>query len=217
VLLKSRLKRRELFIIRGKRDVIMHYEENGKTYHKALGRFKYSLGKPRRYRGCLYQDRKEIKVDVVVYRERSFKEPWFLLVPAGKEDILSTERVVELYRRRMNIEVTFRDFKSHLGVRGLSLRVRKGERLDRLLGALVLAYILLLVLGAGAVGKSLRKRIEILRSKARHGTRRTLSVLTISLFAISDTFLLARHNLAVILTECFHELETQRIFLLPSF
>ncbi|TET09663.1 hypothetical protein E3J84_04860, partial [Candidatus Aerophobetes bacterium] len=217
VLLKNRLKRRELFIIRGRRDVIVHYEENGKIYHKSIGRLKHSLGKPRRYRGCLYQDRKEIKVDVVVYRERSFKEPWFLLVPAGKEDILSTERVVELYRRRMNIEVTFRDFKSHLGVRGLSLKVRKGERLDRLLGAMVLTYILLLVLGAGEIGKFLRKRIEILRSKARHGTRKTLSVLTISLFAISDTFLLTRDNLINALTECFNCLEREKVFALPSF
>ena len=217
VLLKNRLKRKELFIIRGRRDVIVHYEENGKIYHKSIGRLKHSLGKPRRYRGCLYQGRKEIKVDVVVYRERGFKEPWFLLVPSGKEDILPTEKVVELYRRRMNIEVTFRDFKSHLGVRGLSLKVRKGERLDRLLGAMVLTYILLLVLGAGEIGKFLRKRIEILRSKARHGTRKTLSVLTISLFAISDTFLLTRDNLINALTECFNQLEREKVFALPSF
>ena len=164
-----------------------------------------------------YQGKKEIKVDVIVYRERSFKEPWFLLVPAGKEDILSTEKVVELYRRRMNIEVTFRDFKSHLGVRGLSLKVRKGERLDRLLGAMVLTYILLLTLGASEIGKFLRKRIEIPRSKARHGTRKTLSVLTISLFAISDTFLFARDNLINILTECFNQLEREKVFMLPSF
>ena len=159
ILLKNRLKRRELFIIRGRRDVIMHCKENKRTCHRSLGRLKYSLGKPRRYRNCLYQGKKEIKVDVIVYRERSFKEPWFLLVPSGKEDILSTERVVELYRRRMNIEVTFRDFKSQLGMRGLSLKVRKGERLDRLLGVMVLTYILLLVLGISEIGISLRKRI----------------------------------------------------------
>jgi len=117
----------------------------------------------------------------------------------------------------MNIEVTFRDFKSHLGVRGLSLKVRKGERLDRLLGAMVLTYILLLVLGIGEIGKYLRKRIEIPRSKVRHGTRKTLSVLTISLFAISDTFLLARDNLINILTECFNWLAREKVFLLPSF
>lgn len=129
VLLKNRLKREELFIIRGRRDIIVHYEENGKIYRKSLGRLKHSLGKPRRYRGCFYQGNKEIKVDVVVYRERGFKEPWFLLVPSGKEDILPTEKVVELYRRRMNIEVTFRDFKSHLGVRGLSLKVKKRRKI----------------------------------------------------------------------------------------
>jgi len=217
ILLKNRLKRQELFIIRGRRDVIMHYKENGKTYRKSLGRLKHSLGKSRRYRNCLYQGKKEIKVDVIVYRQRSFKEPWFLLVPSGKEDILSTERVIELYRRRMNIEVTFRDFKSQLGVRGLSLRVRKGQRLDRLLGVIVLTYILLLALGMSEIGISLRKRIEILRPKARHGTRRTLSVLTVSLFAISDTFLLTRDNLINILTECLNQLVREKVFLLPSF
>ncbi|MBA7612321.1 hypothetical protein ES703_19557 [subsurface metagenome] len=217
ILLKNRLKRREFFIIRGRRDAGVHYKENGKACYGSLGRLKHSLGKPRRYRNCLYQGKKEIKVDVIVYRERSFKEPWFLLVPSGKEDILSTERVVELYRRRMNIEVTFRDFKSHLGVRGLSLRVRKGQRLDRLLGVIVLTYILLLALGISEIGISLRKRIEILRPKARHGTRRTLSVLTVSLFAISDTFLLTRDNLINILTECFNWLEREKVFLLPSF
>jgi len=217
ILLKNRLKNKELFIIRGRRDVTLHYEENGRTYHRALGRLKHSLGKPRRYRNCLYQGRKEIMVDVIVYREKDFKEPWFLLLPSGKEAILSADTAVELYRRRMNIEVTFRDFKSHLGLRGLSLRVRKGERLDRLMGAVVLAYILLLVLGMSEIGKSLQKRIEILRSKARHGTRKTLSILTISLFALSDSFLLTRDNLINILTHCFHQLEGEKVFLLPSF
>ena len=128
--------------------------------------------------------------------------------------------VIALYRRRMNIEVTFRDFKSHLGVRGLSLSggcQGTGERLDRLLGAMVLAYILHLVLGVSEIGKSLRKRIEILRAKARHGTRKTLSVLTISPFAISDTFLLARDNLFSILVECFNWLEREKVFMLLSF
>jgi len=217
ILLKNRLQRKELFIIRGKRDVVINYEENKKTCRKSLGKLKHSLGKPSRYRNCFYQGKKEIKVDVVLYREKSFKEPWFLLVPSGKEDILSTERVLELYRRGMRIEVAFRDFKSHLGVRGLSLKVRKGERLDRLLGALVLTYILLLILGIGEIGKSLRKRIEIPRSKARHGTRKTLSVLTVSLFAISDTFLLARDNLINILVECFTRLAGEKVFLLASF
>ena len=58
ILLKNRLKRQELFIIRGRRDVGINYEENKKTYRKSLGRLKHSLGKPRRYRNCLYQGKK---------------------------------------------------------------------------------------------------------------------------------------------------------------
>jgi len=53
MLLKNRLKKEELFIIRGRKDVVVRYEENGKTYHRSLGRLKHSLGKPRRYRSCL--------------------------------------------------------------------------------------------------------------------------------------------------------------------
>ncbi len=211
-LIKNRLEKKELFIIRGRRDVTVTHRENGKTYRKSIGRLRHRLGKPRRYRDCLYQGNGEIKVDIVVYRERGFKEPWFLLVPSGMEDILPTELVIQLYRRRMRIEVTFRDFKSHLGLRGLSLKVRKGKRLDRLLAAMALAYILLLVLGKGEIGKFLRKIIEVPRSKARHGTKRTLSVLTISLFAISDTFLLTRDNLISTLTQCFNLLQRGEAF-----
>ena len=40
----------------------MDYEENGKIYHKGLGRLKHSLGKPSWYRGCLYQSREGIKM-----------------------------------------------------------------------------------------------------------------------------------------------------------
>ena len=68
------------------------------------------------------------------------------MVPALSENVLPTELVVEWNRDRMHIEVNFRDFKSHFGVRGLSLKVRKAERLDCLLAVMVLAYILLLVL-----------------------------------------------------------------------
>jgi len=165
-LIKNRLQRKELFILRARRDVTCTYRENGKTYRKGIGRLRHRLGKPRRYRDCLYQGNEKIKVDIVVYREKTFKEPWFLMVPSGMEDTLPTEL-------------------SHLGLRGLSLKVRKGKRLDRLLAAMALVYILLLVLGKGKIGKFLRKIIEVPRSKARHGTKRSLSCLTVSLFAIS--------------------------------
>ncbi|OIO33993.1 MAG: hypothetical protein AUJ76_04385 [Candidatus Omnitrophica bacterium CG1_02_41_171] len=205
-LLKTCRKKNWLFIIRGRREVIVEYKENGKICRKSLGRLKHRQGKAIRYSGVFYQEIGREKIDIIVYREKGFKEPWFLLVPANSEDILPTELVVEWYRARMNIEVNFRDFKSHLGVRGLSLKVRKAERLDRLLAVMVLAYILLLVLGVSSIGKRLRKEVEIVRRTARHGTKRTLSVLSIALMAITDTFLLNRTNLIKVLVDCLRSL-----------
>src|SRR5438874_11828951 len=52
-----------------------------------------------------------------------------------------------LYRQRMQIEQCFRDWKSHLGLRGLHLQVQKSERLLRVLMGFTLAYLIVLLLG----------------------------------------------------------------------
>ena len=82
--------------------------------------------------------------------------------------------MVEIYRRRMQIEQSFRDFKTHLGVRGLQLNARVAERLGRLLLAFCLAYAVLVLLGVTPAGQRGRRDLEILRQRPRHGTRRTL-------------------------------------------
>lgn len=191
-----------LFIIRGRSGVIVEYQEEGKRKRLSLGRLPHRQGQARRYRGVFYQGKKREKVDIIVYREKGFKEPWFLLVPPDSEEILPTETVVQFYRSRMRIEVTFRDFKSWLGVRGLHLKVRKAARLNRLLTALALGYILLLALGTSRLAQQLRREMEILRKKARHGTRRTLSGLSLALMVLTDPFLLSLANLKNILEEC---------------
>ena len=48
----------------------------------------------------------------------------------------------------MQIEQGFRDWKTHLGVRGLKLESNPAVRMGRLLLAFALAYICLLLLGA---------------------------------------------------------------------
>ena len=45
------------------------------------------------------------------------------MVPADSAVQLPTDDVVALCRERMHIELTFRDWKTHLGVRGLRLEV----------------------------------------------------------------------------------------------
>jgi hypothetical protein len=174
------------------------------------------MGKPRRYYNVLYQEKGKEKIDVIVYREKGFKEPWFLLVPAGSETVLSTETVVNWYRARMRIEVTFRDFKSHCGLRGLALKVRPTQRLERLLVVLVLVYILLLVLGVSAVGQQIRKEMEILRCAGRHGTTRTLSVLSVAFLVTSDSFFLTLTNLLQVLVDCLRRLFQKKVVLCLS-
>jgi hypothetical protein len=188
-----------LFIIRGRSAVIVEYQEEGKMKRLSLGRLPHRQGQARRYRGVFYQGKKRERVDIIVYREKGFKEPWFLLVPPDSEEILPTETVVQLYRSRMRIEVTFRDFKSWLGVRGLHLKVRKAERLNRLLTGLAMGYILLLALGTSRLAQQLRREIEVLRRRARHGTRRTLSPLYLALMVAADPLLLSFSNLTQVL------------------
>lgn len=190
-----------LYIIRGCRNVKIEYKEEGGNLKRiGLGRLPHRQGKAKRYSNVLYHDKEKILVDIVVYRGKGFKEPWFLIVPAGSEEILPTASVVKCYRSRMMIEVKFRDFKSYLGVRGLRLKVDKAEKLERLLTCLAIVYTLLIVMGDSDLARQLRKQIEVLRKRRRHGTRRTLSVLTVALFMATDSFLLTLHNLMVLLS-----------------
>lgn len=131
-----------------------------------------------------YQARRRVLIDVVVFHDPTFEEPWYLLVPPTSEKLLPTRTVVRLYRERMQVEQAFRDFKTHLGLRGLQLQVRVAERLGRLLLAFCLAYCLAIVLGDSLTGRQTRPALEILRRRPRHGTRRTLSVLSIAMLML---------------------------------
>lgn len=136
---------------------------------------------PVRYTHVLYQARVRVPVDVIAFHDPRFAEPWWLLVPPDSEAVLPTALVVQLYRERMQVEHTFRDFKTHLGLRGLALRVRIAERTGRLLLAFCLAYVLAIVLGSETTAAAARRDLEILRHRPRHGTRRTLSVLSLAM------------------------------------
>lgn len=91
--------------------------------------------------------------------------------------LLENDLVVNLYRERMQIEQSFRDFKAHLGLRGLNLQIDIAARMGRLLLAFCLAYVLCVLLGESPLGEQARRGFEIPRRIPRHGTRRTLSAL----------------------------------------
>jgi hypothetical protein len=175
------------FLIRARRNVIVQTKVQGRRRRLSLGRLPHRTGCPIRYRHVLYHSTKAEPVDVIVYCEKGFAEPWFLIVPPDSESWLPTKEVVGLYRQRMQIEQCFRDWKSHLGLRGLHLQVQKSERLLRVLMGFTLAYLIVLLLGTDPLAERLRPYFEQERREPRHGTRKVLSVLSIALHVLSDS------------------------------
>jgi len=171
------------FLVRGRRNTMVRL--GGQRL--ALGRVPYRQGVAIRYPHVLYQDTIREAVDLIIFHDPTFKEPWFLLVPPGSSRQWPTARVVALYRQRMHIELTFRDWKTHLGVRGLRLEVDIAPRLERLLLALTVAYTLAVLLGAGPAARRVRADCEILRTTPRHGTRRRLSALSVGILLLALT------------------------------
>ena len=184
-LLKDLNRSRQPYLLRGRRQVIVQAKVRGRPQRISLGRLPHRSGQAIRYRHVLYQSRQAEPVDVIVYREKGFQEAWFLIVPPDSESWLPTEHVVQLYRQRMQIEHCFRDWKSHLGLRGLHLQVDKSRRLLRLLMAFTLAYLLVLLLGQDPLAESARPYFEVPRRRPRHGTGKALSALSVALYMLA--------------------------------
>jgi hypothetical protein len=180
VALLEKLRREGIpFLVRAKAKVIVYYQ--GKP--RLLGRFTVKPGQMRRYQ-VLYHSRKKEPLDLIVFRGKGYQETWYLLVP--RDFSLSTKEIVDLYAKRMSIEQGFRDWKTHLGVRGLVFRApNPAPRLTRLLLAFSLSYLICLALGATAEADKIRAFVEIPRRKPRHGTTRTLSALAIGIIRLS--------------------------------
>jgi hypothetical protein len=169
------------FLCRAKRSVMVYLQ--GQTKGQTLGRFKIKPGQIRRY-SVLYHSQKKESLDLIIYFGKGYKEAWYLLVPSGTS--LTAEEIVDLYAKRMSIEQGFRDWKTHLGVRGLVFYGdNPAPRLTRLLLAFSLSYLLCLALGSTQEAQTVRAFVEIKRRKPRHGTTRTLSVLSIGILRLS--------------------------------
>lgn len=171
------------YLVRGRRNTMVRL--GGQRL--ALGRVPHRQGVAVRYTQVAYQNTKRELVDLIIFHDPTFKEPWYLLVPPDSATRLPTDLVVALYRQRMHIELTFRDWKTHLGIRGLRLEVDIAPRLERLLLALTVAYTLAVLLGAGLAARRVRQDCEVLRTTPRHGTRRRLSALTVGILLLSLT------------------------------
>lgn len=171
---------RTSFILRTQGKVIIERKKNGRWRKCPIRSLRLRYGQPRRLERILYRGHHPIELDLIIYYEPGHKGPWYLLVPPGSADWLPKEEVVTLYRRRMSIEQGFRDFKTHLGIRGLQLQVRLTERVQRLLQAFTLAYALIVSLGMSRVAQEARQRLEDRRCTPRHETTQILSARTVA-------------------------------------
>ncbi len=169
------------YIVRGRKETII----TSQGRRMKLGHLYAPPCKALRYQNVLYHAHRKVPVDVIVYYDPTYREPWYLLVPVAFRNLFETDFVVDLYRDRMQIEQSFRDFKTHLGLRGLNLQTDIAPRMGRLLLTFCLAYILCVLLGESPLGQQARKGFEIPRRIPRHGTRRTLSALSIAMLILS--------------------------------
>lgn len=169
------------YILRGRRETMITHQGR----RMKLGQLPAPPEKLLRYENVQYHAQRKVAVDVIVYYDRRYQEPWYLLVPGAYRKLLTTELVFDLYGERMQIEQSFRDFKTHLGLRGLNLQVEIAPRMGRLLLAFCLAYILCVLLGESPLGEEARSYFEMPRRNPRHGTRRTLSALTMAMLILS--------------------------------
>jgi hypothetical protein len=194
LMLELLAQRRVIFVLRAKRNVVIWRMKRGRWTKSRLGSLRARPGQPRRLERIRYRGRKSVEVDLVIYYERGHKEPWYLVVRPGSTAQLPTSKVVSLYRQRMHVEQGFRDFKTHLGVRGLRLQVRTTQRVQRLLQAFTLAYAFIVSLGMCRVAEEARWRLEKPRLTVRHDTDRILSVRTVAALLLCGlcTELLAR-------------------------
>ncbi len=167
------------FLVRAKKNVLVY--DQGQA--KALSRFCLKTGKIQCY-SVLYHSQKKIPLRLIIFRGKGYQETWYLLIP--RQLPLSPKEIVNLYARRMSIEQGFRDWKTHLGVRGLVFYCdNPAPRLTRLLLAFSLSYLLCLALGASGQAPAVRAFVEIPRRQPRHGTRKTLSSLSIGILRLS--------------------------------
>lgn len=167
------------FLVRAKKNVLVYWQ--GKA--TVLGRFPVKVGRIDRY-AVRYHSKKRELLDLIIFHGKGYKEPWYLLVPANTP--LSAEAIVALYAKRMSIEQGFRDWKTHLGIRGMVfIDDNPAPRLTRLLLAFSLSYLLCLALGHSLPSQQVRAFVEIPRRTPRHGTTRTLSALSIGILRLS--------------------------------
>ncbi len=112
-------------------------------------------GQRRWFTDVVYRQDGAVTVHLLAFWGRDHDEPWLLVT-----NLTDPKEVETLYRRRMRIEHSFRDWKHHLRCRlPLSRMVQSARRFGRLVTALILAAWFLCLVGLGALPRGYRQQV----------------------------------------------------------
>ena len=143
--------------------------EQARPRARSLGQAQLAKHQPMSCRLVLVRRRKADRVELTRYGKRaqsahsrkmaaSAKDPWLLAVSCSLNDFTAAA-IVSLYAKRMQIEQSFRDLKSHrYGCAFDDTLTRSGERLEMLLLIHMLASLAALLAGLAATA-SIRARV----------------------------------------------------------
>lgn len=124
--------------------------------------------------------------------ERESQEPWYLVT---NMEVQSPRQIVELYKKRMWIEATFRDLKNRNWGLGMDqAKLTQASRLDRHFIVLALAFILLCAFGAVAESQGLGDAL-----KANTVVERVLSLARIGNYFLQSAHVAITYALKMLL------------------
>lgn len=122
--------------------------------------------KPPKGRKRLNRQRQPARNGVSLRCAAREREPWVLV--ASPKLTLSAQQLVDLYARRMQIELSFRDLKSHrFGYAFEDSLTRKGTRLEILLLIHALALFACWLAGLASVATGMDQWLAPIRSRRR--------------------------------------------------
>lgn len=166
--------------LEGERDWMAVHQHHNKATGKALQLPPVILSKSNKFpcRGVLFKgknmQRKKLNRKGVVTKDstnikhaKSAKEPWFL-VSNLPENKYPPHQLVNLYRRRMGIEESFRDCKNEYYGMGLKRsRSKNIERLQVILLIAMLALFYLLMIGRAAETEGFQRHFQANTTKRK--------------------------------------------------
>lgn len=142
------------YVLRQKSSHLASPKQQPRQEWRALGELIEQRGERVWLEGALLSRLHAYETNLLLYWERSEKEPWLLAtnLPTAREALWA-------YKRRMWIEEMFADFKGH-GFDLESTQLRRFARLSRLTLAVAMLYVWLVEHGAQVIKRGQRRMVD---------------------------------------------------------